>query len=94
VAVCLFTRTRAPLAELALRVAPLAGADAAAPVGRENGHGAAAAGHHRRGFLADGTEVKIVTGPDDYPATGMPGVADRHVPGGEKTTDLGRKSRA
>src|SRR5262249_17889734 len=30
VAVCLFTRTRAPLAELALRVAPRAGADAAA----------------------------------------------------------------
>ena len=36
-AVCLFTRTRAPLAELALRVAPLAGADAAAQCAEETG---------------------------------------------------------
>jgi hypothetical protein len=65
VAVCSFTRTRARLDQLALGVAPLAGADAAAQYAEEGGDGAAAAGHHRRGFLVDETQVKIVTGLDD-----------------------------
>jgi len=41
-------------------------ADAAARRAEEGGDGAAADGHHRRGFLAGGTEVKIVTGLDDH----------------------------
>ena len=65
-AVCLVTPTRAPLDELARRMAPPAEADAAARCAEDGGDGAAAAGHHRRGFLADGTEVKIVTGLDDH----------------------------